>query len=80
MVDAVNHIYNKLPNINHEDLYTDLIPLKLRVEAWYDAHAVEFIHERQISAIKAATSKLCVITAVDKSKSDIAFSCPRFHQ
>ena len=36
--------------------------------------------ESQIAASKAAASKHCVISAVDKSKADIAFSCPRFHK
>ena len=78
LVNAVNHIFSKLPNINKEDLYNDLLSLTLRVEAWYDNHAGDFIYERQVSAIKDATSKFCVITAVDKSKSDIAATCPRF--
>ena len=80
LVNAVNHIFSELPNMNKEDLYNDLLSLELRVEAWYANHAGDLIYERQVSAIKDATSKFCVITGVDKSKSEIAFTCPRFYQ
>ena len=80
LVDAVNHIYDIVPNINNKEIFQDLLPLKARIDDCYRDHEDKYIQEKQIAAIKAATSKFCVITAVNKSKADLAFSCPLLHQ
>ena len=50
------------------------------IDDWYRDHEDKYIQEKQIAAIKAAPSKYCVNSVVDKSKADLAFSCPLLHQ
>ena len=76
LVDAVNNIFEALPGIDNEKLFQGLLPLKTRIDAWYREHSEDYLQKRQVLAIQAAVSKYCVISAVDKSKAHLAFTCP----
>ena len=75
LADVVNHIFEASLGIDNEKLFQGFLPLKNRIDAWYPEHSEDYFQERQILAIQVAVSKYCVISAVYKSKADLAFTC-----
>ena len=73
---AVQHV---LARINSLDDF-DASSLVLAISNWYERCKNQYIHESDILKLKRRLNDCCVVSALDKSKCDLALTCPQLHQ
>lgn len=83
VVAALKHIVSKL---NLLDKIADIDPTGVlsAIDGWYDKLYAQklgpFVRAEVLRSVKARLDELCLVSAVDKSKSDLAFLCPQLAQ